>query len=167
MASTKPAEGYGDIREFRRTELATKKLGKLMAKSVWQMQGAGSLGGQALLGIAAARRVLESLGAAGAVWPFATAWRAQTPADIESLSALFIEIYAPLYPAKPEPGDQVRRCASSPKAWPSSTRRRNSAQPSRRRRRPGQGARCGGDRRGLGLRDPGGCWIERQWLARE
>ncbi|HWE46851.1 MAG TPA: cobalamin biosynthesis protein CbiG [Caulobacteraceae bacterium] len=105
MAATKPEGGYGDIREFRRAELATKKLGKAMAKSVWQMQGAGSVGGQALLGIAAAKRIADSLGAGVAVWPFGTGWRALTPADVEPLSALFVETYAPLYPAKPEPGE--------------------------------------------------------------
>ncbi len=105
IASTKPEAGYGDIPEFRRTELATKKLGKAMAKSIWQMQGAGSVGGQALLGVAAARRLVESLGPAAAVWPFGTGWRAQTEADVAPLSALFIEVYAPLFPTKAEPGE--------------------------------------------------------------
>jgi hypothetical protein len=103
LAATK--QDYGDIPEYRRTELATKKLGKAMARTVWQMQGAGSVGGQALLGIAAARRIVDSLGASAAVWPFGTGWRALTPADVEPLSALFIEAYAPLHPVKPEPGE--------------------------------------------------------------
>ncbi|HEY3812890.1 MAG TPA: cobalamin biosynthesis protein CbiG [Caulobacteraceae bacterium] len=105
MAGTKPADGYGDVREFRRTERATQKLGKAAAKSVWQMQGAGSTGGQALLGIAAAKRIIDGLGASAAVWPFGTGWRALTPADVEPLSALFVETYTPLFPAKPEPGE--------------------------------------------------------------
>jgi hypothetical protein len=105
IASTKPVDGYGDIPEFRRTELATKKLGKAMSKSLWQLQGAGSVGGQALLGIAMARRILESLGPSGAVWPFGTGWRALTAADVDPLSALFIEVNGALYPAAPEPGE--------------------------------------------------------------
>ena len=105
MAGAKPADGYGDIAEFRRTELATRKLGKAMARSVWQMQGAGSVGGHALLGIAAAKRIVDALGASAAVWPFGTRWRALTAADVEPLSALFVEVYAPLFPAKAEPGE--------------------------------------------------------------
>jgi hypothetical protein len=105
ITATKPEGGYGDIPEFRRAELATKKLGKAMAKSVWQMQGAGSVGGQALLGIAAARRLVEGLDPAAAVWPFGTGWRALTEADVAPLSALVVETYAPLFTAKAEPGE--------------------------------------------------------------
>ncbi len=105
IGSTKPAEGYGDVREFRRTELATKKLGKAMTKSVWQLQGAGSIGGQALLGMAAMKRIVDQLGPSAAVWPMGTGWRELKEADLEPLSALFIEVYAPLFPVKPEPGE--------------------------------------------------------------
>ena len=55
--------------------------------------------------IAAAKRIVDSLGASAAVWPFGTGWRALTPADVEPLSALFVEVYAPLFPGKAEPGE--------------------------------------------------------------
>ena len=119
LQPTKPAEGYGDIPEFRRTEEATRKLGpKSMAKTVWQMHGAGVVGGQTLLGIAAVRRLVESLGASAAVWPFGTGWRALSPADVEPLSALFVEIYPALHPGKALPGEvkdatQVRSTAEA------------------------------------------------------
>jgi hypothetical protein len=118
LSTTKPAD-YGGLPEFRRAETATRKLGpKSMAKSVWQMHGAGAVGGQSLLGIAAVRRLVEELGPAAAVWPFGTGWRALTPADLEPLSAVVAEIYPPLFPTAPEPGEvkdagQVRGVAEA------------------------------------------------------
>jgi hypothetical protein len=118
LQPTKPADGYGEIPEFRRAELATTKLGKAAIKTLWQMHGAGAVGGHTLLGIAAARRLVDGMGAAAAVWPFGTGWRALTPADVEPLSALFVEVYPPLFPAKPLPGEVkdaagVRACAEA------------------------------------------------------
>jgi hypothetical protein len=119
LSTTKPAGGYGDIPEFRRTELATRKLGpKTMAKSVWQMHGAGAVGGQTLLGIAAVRRLVEELGPSAAVWPFGTGWNALTLADVEPLSAVVAEIYPPLFPTAADPGEvkdaaQVRGVAEA------------------------------------------------------
>lgn len=118
LSSTKPAS-LGDIPEFRRTELATRKLGaKSMAKSVWQMHGAGAVGGQSLVGIAAVRRLVEELGPAAAVWPFGTGWRALTPADVAPLSVVVAEVYPVLQPTAPEPGEvkdatQVRGAAEA------------------------------------------------------
>ncbi|HZW16497.1 MAG TPA: cobalamin biosynthesis protein CbiG, partial [Brevundimonas sp.] len=83
LTTTKPPAGAGaDIPEFRATEKAVRK-GKLQPKSVWQMHGAGAVGGQTLVGIPAVRRLLESLGPSGAVWPFGTGWRALDAADVE------------------------------------------------------------------------------------
>ncbi len=81
LTTTKPPAGAGaDIPEFRATEAAVRK-GRLQPKSVWQMHGAGAVGGQTLVGIPAVRRLLEKLGPSGAVWPFGTGWRALEPAD--------------------------------------------------------------------------------------
>ena len=117
LSTTKPPPGATDVPpEFRRTELATQGKGKAGAKSVWQMHGAGVVGGQTLLGIAAAQRLLTELGAAGAVWPFSFGWRAPTADDLAPLKALIVEVYPSLLPVKPEPGEvkdraQVRETA--------------------------------------------------------
>ena len=88
LTTTKPPAGSGaDIPEYRATQDAVRK-GKLQPKSVWQMHGAGAVGGQTLVGVPAVRRLLEKLGPSGAVWPFGTGWRALDAADVEPLSAL-------------------------------------------------------------------------------
>ncbi|MDQ8028828.1 MAG: cobalamin biosynthesis protein CbiG [Brevundimonas sp.] len=105
LTTTKPPAGSGaDIPEFRATEDAARK-GKLQPKSVWQMHGAGAVGGQTLTGIPMVRRLLESLGDAGTVWPFATGWRALDAADVEPLSAVVVEVWPSMFDAKPEAGE--------------------------------------------------------------
>ena len=105
LTTTKPPAGSGaDIPEFRATEDAARK-GKLQPKSVWQMHGAGAVGGQTLVGIPMVRRLLESLGPSGAVWPFGTGWRALDASDVEPLSALVVEVWPSMFAAKPEAGE--------------------------------------------------------------
>nr|WP_246347562.1 cobalamin biosynthesis protein CbiG [Brevundimonas basaltis] len=118
LTTTKPPAGSGaDIPEFRATEDAVRK-GKLQPKSVWQMHGAGAVGGQTLVGIPAVRRLLEKLGPSGAVWPFGTGWRALEAADIEPLSALVVEVWPSMFDGKPNLGEfrdqaQVRATAEA------------------------------------------------------
>ena len=118
LTTTKPPAGAGaDIPEFRATEAAAKK-GRLQPKSVWQMHGAGAVGGQTLVGIPAVRRLLESLGPSGAVWPFGTGWRELTPEDVEPLSALIVEVWPSMFDGKPDAGEfkdqaQVRAAAEA------------------------------------------------------
>lgn len=118
LTTTKPPAGSGaDIPEFRATEDAVRK-GKLQPKSVWQMHGAGAVGGQTLVGIPAVRRLLEKLGPSGAIWPFGTGWRALEPADVEPLSALVVEVWPSMFDGKPTPGEfkdqaQVRATAEA------------------------------------------------------
>lgn len=118
LTTTKPPAGSGaDIPEFRATENAARK-GRLQPKSVWQMHGAGAVGGQTLVGIPAVRRLLESLGPSGAVWPFGTGWRALTPDDVEPLAALVVEVWPSMHETKPQPGEfkdqaQVRSTAEA------------------------------------------------------
>ena len=118
LTTTKPPAGAGaDIPEFRATENAARK-GRLQPKSVWQMHGAGAVGGQTLVGIPAVRRLLESLGPSGAVWPFGTGWRALTPDDVEPLSALLVEVWPSIFETKLQPGEfkdqaQVRTTAET------------------------------------------------------
>lgn len=105
LTTTKPPAGSGaDIPEFRATEDAVRK-GKLQPKSVWQMHGAGAVGGQTLVGIPAVRRLLETMGPSGAVWPLGTGWRALEAADVEPLSALVVEVWPSMFDAKPQPGE--------------------------------------------------------------
>jgi hypothetical protein len=100
LTTTKPPEGAGaDIPEFRATELAARK-DKLPPKSVWQMHGAGAIGGLTLVGVPMLRRLLDTLGASAAVWPFGTGWRELTEADIEPLSAVVVEVWPALHEAK-------------------------------------------------------------------
>jgi len=100
LTTTKPPEGSGaDIPEFRATELAARK-DKLPPKSVWQMHGAGAVGGLTLLGVPMVRRLLDKLGASAAVWPFNTGWRELTEADVEPLSALVVEVWPAMFDAK-------------------------------------------------------------------
>nr|WP_221212426.1 cobalamin biosynthesis protein CbiG [Brevundimonas lenta] len=118
LTTTKPPVGAGaDIPEFRATEIAARK-GKLHPKSVWQMHGAGAVGGQTMTGIPVVRRLLESLGPSGAVWPFGTGWRALDAADVEPLSALVVEVWPSMFEGAPNPGEfkdqaQVRQTAEA------------------------------------------------------
>ncbi|PZU57007.1 MAG: cobalamin biosynthesis protein CbiG [Brevundimonas sp.] len=117
LTTTKPPQGTGDIPEFRATEDAARK-GRLQPKSVWQMHGAGAVGGQTLVGIPAVRRLLEALGPSGAVWPFGTGWRALTPEDVAPLSALVVEVWPSMFDARPAEGEykdqaQVRATAEA------------------------------------------------------
>lgn len=105
LTTTKPPVGSAaDIPEFRATEEASKKKG-LQPKSVWQMHGAGAVGGLTLVGVPMVRRLLESLGPSGAVWPFGAGWRALSPADVEPLSTLVVEVWPALFDGKPAPGE--------------------------------------------------------------
>lgn len=115
LTTTKPAQGTGDIPEFRATENAVRK-GKLQPKSNWQMHGAGAVGGQTLVGIPMVRRLLEGLGSAGAVWPLGTGWRALDAADVEPLSVLIAEVWPSMWPTTTQEGEfkdqaQVRTTA--------------------------------------------------------
>lgn len=116
LQPTKAEVAEGAPPQLRRTELATQRLGKAAAKSVWQMTGAGAVGGQTLVGIPAVKRLADELGDKAVVWPFQTGWKALAPADLEGREAVFAEIYPALVPSKPEPGEipdraQVRAVA--------------------------------------------------------
>ena len=105
LTTTKPPAGSGaDIPEFRATEEASKAKGQ-QPKSVWQMHGAGAVGGLTLVGVPMVRRLLEALGPSGAVWPFGTGWRALAPDDVEPLSVLAVEVWPALFDGKPAAGE--------------------------------------------------------------
>ena len=102
LTTTKPPEGSGsDIPEFRATEIAGRK-DKLPPKSVWQMHGAGAVGGLTLVGVPMVRRLLDKLGTSATIWPFNTGWRELTEADVEPLSALIVEVWPDMFKATRE-----------------------------------------------------------------
>ncbi|HYE43733.1 MAG TPA: cobalamin biosynthesis protein CbiG [Caulobacteraceae bacterium] len=118
LSSTKPVDGLGDIPEMRRTDRAAGAQVKTAARSPWPMHGAGVIGGQALLGMAAVKRLTDELGTSVAVWPFGTGWRALDKTDVEPLNTLVVEVNTGLYAAKTEPGEtksaaRVRACAEA------------------------------------------------------
>jgi hypothetical protein len=116
LASTKPDAHANDLPPlFRKAEMAAKDLGRA-AKSVWQIFGNGTVGGQAIVGIPAVKRLKDELGDKLLVWPFATGWRALTPEDVAEREVVAVEVYPSLHNAKMEPGEvpdraQVRAAA--------------------------------------------------------
>lgn len=115
LSATKPENAYEGTHEFRATEEAAIK-GKQRPKSVWQMHGAGVVGGQTMLGIAMLSRLVNEWGSAVAVWPFGTGWKKLTVEDVAPLSVVVAEVWPSLMPQKPEPGEvkdetQVRTLA--------------------------------------------------------
>jgi len=97
LTSTKPADDIDiGIPEFRLTEEAGLKT-KLPAKSVWQMHGAGAVGGLTLVGIPMLHRLLSKLDSSAAIWPFNTGWRELGEEDIAPLSALVVEVLPSMF----------------------------------------------------------------------
>jgi len=103
LAATKPAPVKGDPPQLREAD----KLAK--AKSVWQLSGAGAVGGQTLTGIPRVKALADGFGDQARVWPFQTGWRAQTEADLSGVEVVFAEIYPSLVKAKAEAGEIIDR----------------------------------------------------------
>ena len=108
LSKTKPADTAG-LPEFRAAEQATRGRGKAGAKSVWQIHGQGSVGGQALLGVPAVKRLVDGLDGRARVWPFETGWKALTPADLDGVAAVIAEIYPALSTVTPDAGETPDR----------------------------------------------------------
>lgn len=103
LSTLKPAS-YGDFPELRLTEEATRKLGKgAQAKSVWQMHGAGVVGGQTLLGIPAVKALADSLSGRARIWPFETGFGALNPEALDGVDTVISEIYPSVFPGPSEP----------------------------------------------------------------
>jgi hypothetical protein len=92
--------GPGDLPEFRHADLAAKG-----AASIWKLYYNGSVGGQAILGIPAARRIKLARGEGVKVWPFETGFKALTEADLAGVDVVVAEVYPSLYKAQPAPGE--------------------------------------------------------------
>ncbi len=90
----------GDLPELRLTEAQVKG-----APSVWKLYYNGSIGGQAILGIPMARRLKLKYGDAMKLWPFETGWKALTPADLDGVDLLGVEVLTGQAETKPLPGE--------------------------------------------------------------
>jgi hypothetical protein len=94
------AHGPGDLPEFRHADLAAKG-----AASIWKLYYNGSVGGQAILGIPAVRRMKLARGEALKAWPFETGFKPLTEADLAGVLVVVAEVYPSLYKAQPLPGE--------------------------------------------------------------
>ncbi len=103
LTATRPAYDPAGLPPLlRRTEAALKP----QPKPLWALHGAGTTGGQAILGIPRARALLDSLGDKAKVWPFQTGWA--TP-DVDDLSALIVEVNPALVEVKAEAAEVADR----------------------------------------------------------
>jgi hypothetical protein len=107
---TRP-HGPDDLPEFRHAELLAKG-----ASPVWKLFTAGSVGGQAILGIPLVSRLKAARGAALQVWPFETGFKPLTEADLAGVEVVVAEVYPSLIKPLPLPGEikdqaQVRQTA--------------------------------------------------------
>ena len=94
------AHGPDDLPEFRHADLAAKG-----AASIWKLYYNGSVGGQAILGIPAARRLKLARSEAVKIWPFETGFKTLTEADLAGVEVVVAEVYPSLYKAQPQPGE--------------------------------------------------------------
>jgi hypothetical protein len=105
------AHGPNDLPEFRHADLAAKG-----AASIWKLYYNGSVGGQAILGIPAARRLKLARGEGVKAWPFETGFKPLTEADLAGVEIVVAEVYPSLVKAQGAPGEvkdltQVRSTA--------------------------------------------------------
>ncbi|UTP38156.1 cobalamin biosynthesis protein CbiG [Phenylobacterium sp. LH3H17] len=94
------AHEAGDLPEFRHADLAAKG-----ASSIWKLYYNGSVGGQAILGIPAVRRMKLARGEGLRAWPFETGFKALTETDLAGVEVVVAEVYPSLYKAQPAPGE--------------------------------------------------------------
>jgi hypothetical protein len=100
-----------DLPEFRHADLAAKG-----AASIWKLYYNGSVGGQAIMGIPAARRIKLARGEAVRAWPFETGFKTLTEADLAGVDVVLAEVYPSMIKAPALPGEvkdltQVRTTA--------------------------------------------------------
>jgi hypothetical protein len=94
------AHGPDDLPEFRHADLAAKG-----AASIWKLYYNGSVGGQAILGIPAVRRLKLARGEAVRVWPFETGFRRLDEADLAGVEVVVAEVYPSLLKLQAGPGE--------------------------------------------------------------
>lgn len=94
----------GALPEHRLAEAWVRSAFKAHPKSVWQLLGAGAVGSQSLLGIAAVAELRASLPGAR-LWPFETGPGEMTARRLEHTSCLLAEIYPSTLSITPNPGE--------------------------------------------------------------
>jgi len=92
--------GADDLPELRHAELAAKG-----AASIWKLYYNGSVGGQAILGIPAVRRLKLARGEAVKAWPFETGFRALTEDALAGVEVVVAEVYPSLLKIQAGPGE--------------------------------------------------------------
>ncbi len=92
--------GPSDLPEFRHADLAAKG-----ASSLWKLYYNGSVGGQAILGIPAVRRMKLARGEALKAWPFETGFKNLTEAYLADVDVVVAEVYPSIYKAQPAAGE--------------------------------------------------------------
>ncbi len=114
--STLKPDSFGDFPELRLTEDATKTLKKTaQAKSLWQMHGAGVVGGQSMLGIAALKTLVAD---DVRVWPLQTGFGALDLDALQGIAAIATEILPAMYEGASQSGEvkdatQIRLTAAA------------------------------------------------------
>jgi len=103
--------GPDDLPEFRHADLAAKG-----AASIWKLYYNGSVGGQAIMGIPAVRRIKLARGEAVKAWPFETGFKTLTEGDLAGVDVVLAEVYPSMIKAPALPGEvkdltQVRTTA--------------------------------------------------------
>ena len=88
LATKSHPHGPDDLPEFRHAELVAKG-----AASIWKTYYNGSVGGQAIMGIPAVRRLKQARGDAAKVWPFETGFKALTEADLAGVEMVLAEVW--------------------------------------------------------------------------
>jgi hypothetical protein len=102
--STLKPDSFGDFPEYRFTEEAARAK-KVAAKSLWQMHGAGVVGGQSMLGIVMLKALLSDLGTGAKAWPFDTGFGALDHESLSGVDVVIAEIYPSLYETTLEDGE--------------------------------------------------------------
>jgi len=102
--------GPDDLPEFRHGDLAAKG-----ASSIWKLYYNGSVGGQAIMGMPAVRRI-RLRGDDVRAWPFETGFKTLTEADLAGVGVVLAEVYPSMIKAAGLPGEvkdltQVRTTA--------------------------------------------------------
>ncbi len=83
------------VPEERAVERHVRATRRLAIQSPWKLYTTGSVGGQALLGLPAVHRLLDTLGSRGVLWPFETAAHAPEITD----AVIIAEIWPSLFDA--------------------------------------------------------------------
>ncbi len=87
-----------DVPEFRLAEAAIKG-----PSPIWKLYYQGSVGGQALTGMPAIKRL--SAAHKTRLWPFETGWKPLLAADIADVDVVIAEIYPSMFATKPSSGE--------------------------------------------------------------